>query len=169
MRITVERLRAILLYEPDTGEWYWRVSISNRIKAGMRAGGIKAGGYRQFLISGYTYYSAPLAFLYMTGEWPKDQMDHINRIRDDDRWENLREASWSENMANRKIPAHNTSGYLGVSWDAPSGKWDARVNKIRIGLYEDILEAVAARDAAALELQGAFANLNAKENYLDPR
>lgn len=158
--LTQERLKQVLSYNPESGEWRWLISTNRAIKIGQIAGTVRRDGYRQIMVDGLLHFSGRLAWLYVTGEWPEEQVDHVNRERADDRWVNLREATWSENMANRKMPSHNTSGYIGVSWDGPSGKWDARVNKIRIGLFDDILKAVAARDAAALDMQGAFANLN---------
>ena len=150
LSLTAEKLRTWLLYEPDTGEWYWRVKMSNRIKAGMEAGTIRSDGYRRILINGCHHYSGQLAFLYMTGEWPEDQVDHENRIRSDDRWDNLREANWSQNMANRNMPSHNTSGFTGISWRKASNKWEARVNNVHLGLFDDIDEAISARDFWAL-------------------
>lgn len=99
----------------------------------------------------------------MTGEWPKEQIDHANRDRLDDRWNNLREATWSDNMANRKLQGNNTSGFKGVSWDKVTNKWDVRVNRFHIGYYDSLEEAVAVRDATASNLQGEFAALNSDQ------
>lgn len=160
MDLTQEILRRWLRYDPETGNWTWIKSSSRSIKVGQVAGSLRQDGYRRIFFDGVFYYSARLAFFYMTGEWPKEQMDHINKDRDDDRWVNLREASSSDNNANRKMQSNNTSGYRGVSWDYMAGKWDVRVNRIHIGFFDDIEEAVAARDLHAEEMQGAFANLN---------
>lgn len=158
--ITAERLRQLLRYDPDTGSWTWLVSPSRNIKVGDLAGTTKQDGYRQLRVGGEGYLSARLAVLYMTGQYPVKQVDHANQIRWDDRWANLREATPSDNNSNRRLQGNNTSGYRGVSWDGISGKWDVRVNRIHIGFFDDIEEAVTVRDIHAQKMQGAFAVLN---------
>lgn len=158
--ITLDRLKQILHYDPETGVWTWLIKPSRRLAQGSVAGTIKQDGYRQIIFAGQHYYSAVLAWFYMTGEWPTNLVDHENRNRSDDRWLNLREATYSDNGANRKMQSNNTSGYRGVSWDQVSGKWDVRVNRIHIGFYSDLAEAVSVRDACALSMQGSFATPN---------
>lgn len=158
--LTIEELRRNLLYNPDTGEWTWLISQSNFIQAGRRAGKIVGGGYRQIGFHGHWYYSARLAWFYMTGEWPGEQVDHINRDRVDDRWVNLRQASFGDNQANKKLQSNNTSGYKGVSWDKATGMWEVRVNRVYHGRYENIEDALRVRDETAAELQGEFATRN---------
>ena len=80
------------------------------MKPGDIVGRITSHGRRQIRIASGFYYSSRLAWLYMTGEWPEDQVDHINRIRDDDRWINLRAANQSQNSYNR-------------AWAEESGEW----------------------------------------------
>jgi hypothetical protein len=63
----------------------------------------------------------------MTGAWPIDQIDHINGVRDDNRWSNLRAATNAENAQNMRISARNTSGFIGVSWDSNRRKWAAEI------------------------------------------
>lgn len=161
--LSVELLRKHLHYNPETGEWTWLISQSNVIQAGTHAGCITDRGYLRIRFKGNSYYSARLAWFYMTGEWPKEQIDHANRDRLDDRWNNLREATWSDNMANRKLQGNNTSGFKGVSWDKVTNKWDVRVNRFHIGYYDSLEEAVAVRDATASNLQGEFAALNSDQ------
>jgi hypothetical protein len=158
--LKLEYLQNFLQYDPVTGIWVWKIGPSNAIKSGSRAGKIVGGGYRQIAFCGWLYYSARLAWFYQTGNWPKERIDHINRVRDDDRWVNLREASESDQCANRQIQINNTSGYKGVSWSIAVGKWDVRVNRLHIGYYDNLAEAVAVRDSIAVEFQGDFAVLN---------
>jgi hypothetical protein len=101
--LSQEYLRSILEYMHETGQWYWRIEeISARVHTGDLAGHIHAAtGYRYITINNAKYRSCRLAFLYVLGRWPKDDVDHINRRRDDDRWDNLREANRSENCINR--------------------------------------------------------------------
>lgn len=96
----------------------------------------------------------------MTGEWPAEQVDHINGTPDDNRWDNLREASNAENCRNTRRRQNNTSGTKGVTWDARRGKWNANicVNRryIFLGYFEDIEAAAAAYAAASQKYHGAF-------------
>lgn len=158
--LQIEQLKKVLNYDPDTGVWVWIVGPSNAIKSGSIAGKIVGGGYRQITLLGWHYYAARLAWFYMTGEWPAERVDHVNRIRDDNRWANLRLATESDQCANRQIQSNNTSGYKGVSWSIGNGKWDVRVNRFHVGYYDSLEEAVAIRDSIAIEFQGDFAVLN---------
>ncbi len=68
-----------------------------------------------------------LAWLYMYGEWPVGDIDHINGIRDDNRLINLRSVSRQENLRNRRTGRNNTSGVMGVNWDKSLGKWRSSI------------------------------------------
>lgn len=96
----------------------------------------------------------------MTGEWPKHHVDHANGDRDDNRWVNLREATWSENKWNSKTPRNNTTGVKGVS--RLKGRFRARVmvhgDYKFLGYFDTIEEAANARFAAAEEAHGEFFN-----------
>jgi HNH endonuclease len=97
--LTCERLRELLDYDPSTGKWIWKIRRQG-VWPGRYAGTPVQDGRFQIRIDRIKYYSAPLAWLYMTGEWPPETVDHINRICTDDRWENLRLATRSENATN---------------------------------------------------------------------
>lgn len=113
--ITAQELRRILRYDPLSGKWFWRVKktegkqyrrprLGYQGRVGKETGkSIGSSGYRQMRLQKHTYSTARLAFLYMTGRWPKT-VDHINRIRTDDRWTNLREASSRQQAINRNKP-----------------------------------------------------------------
>lgn len=158
--LILEKLRKNLHYNPLTGEWTWLISQSNAIQAGRKAGAVTDRGYLRVRLHGVGYYSARLAWFYMTGEWPKEQIDHVNRDRLDDRWENLREASFGQNQMNTGLPSNNTSGIKGVSWRGQSQKWEARVSNIYLGLFDTIEQAEAARDAFVVEWHEEFAVTN---------
>lgn len=162
MALTAERLRQVLNYEPETGAFTWLVRTSNRAKVGAVAGAVgKRHGYRLIGVDGTLYRANRLAWLYMTGGWPPEHVDHANGRRDDDRWENLRAAGHSQNLANAKRPRHNTSGLKGVHFHKQSGLWRARICKDRkhnsLGLFQTKEAAHAAYCVAAQKLYGEFA------------
>lgn len=166
LELTQKKLKEYLRYEPDTGDWYWLKSINSRVNEGDAAGTISVHGYRIITFGGIKYRASRLAFLYMTGTWPENEVDHENRCKLDDRWDNLRDVYRSENQLNRDMQINNTSGGRGVHWDTRSGRWAVQVKKDNISFwvgYFDVLEeAIVARDLAATELHGEFAVLNQK-------
>lgn len=163
-----ERLKYLLRYEPETGEWYWVNPLSYNVFEGQSAGTISFHGYRIITIGGVKHRAARLAWLYMTGEWPEEEVDHINRCKLDDRWENLRCVTRSENALNRDMQENNISGARGVHRDSTRRKWVASIKKDGVthflGRFDSFDEAVAARDSAAKDLHQDFAVLNEKES-----
>src|SRR5258708_29459456 len=116
--LTQKTLQEILSYDPETGIWIWiNPPNHNRRLLGKVAGNIAADGYRKIRIDRVLYISSRLAFLYMIGGWPKEEMDHIDRDSSNDRWVNLREATGYENKYNCSLRSDNTTGYKGVSWN----------------------------------------------------
>lgn len=144
MELTVERLRELINYDPKTGIFTWRVSRKGA-KAGNVVGNFDAYGYLRAKVLYKPYVLHRLAWFYVHGTWPKQEIDHINRIKTDNRIANLREANRRENGENRNISKANTSGYKGVYWNKREKKWHAqiRVNRIRIhlGHYKNIEDA----------------------------
>lgn len=126
--LTQEELKKLVHYEPDTGSFTWKVRSAYKVKVGDMAGGVDPhSGYRVIRINGKNYPAHRLAFLYITGSFPKQQVDHINRVRDDNRWVNLREVSPKENQMNRSIGKNNNSEVMGVSWCRTTHKWIASI------------------------------------------
>ena len=160
--ITQNELKELMEYDPETGVFTWKVSPNWAIKAGSVAGNTTHKGYRRITINGKEYRCARLAYFYMTGQWPKNEMDHINREPADDRWENLREFTSTQNNRNRGSFKNNTSGHKGVCWMKQNNKWRAQIwvdNKFKnLGLFNTIEEAVAVRKEAELEHFGEFAH-----------
>ncbi len=160
--LSFDELRSILNYDPETGLWSWRnPKAINKAPIAQSAGTISVHGYRIITYRGRKYRSARLAWLYMTGNWPSEEIDHENRDTTDDRWINLREASRSQNALNRDVQGNNSSGLRGIHFDCERGKWFVQV-KVKginhfIGRYDEVDEAVVARNAAVAELHGAFA------------
>lgn len=153
--LTQDRLKELFEYNPDTG-YFTRTKAVKRCKVGDRVGHLADSGYLMICIDDKDHRAHRLAFLYMTGEWPEDQVDHINRVRDDNRWCNLRCVSNVENNKNSSMQSNNTSGHVGVSWDKSRDKWAAEIRckiqgRKRLGRFATLEEAVAARKAAEVE------------------
>ncbi len=165
------RLKHILNYDPITGTWTWINDPGRKPQLiGKEAGHLAwQDGTRRIMIDRVMYRSSRLAWFYMTKEWPKEEIDHIDRSPSNDRWVNLREASSSENKCNTALSSRNTSGFRGVSWHELSQKWRAQVDRVHLGLFDTKEEAAAARDAFAAKLHGDFVQLNSvqMENYSD--
>lgn len=151
--LTVERLRELLEYNSETGVFTWVVGQCQ----GKRAGSQDQRGYKTVLIDGKRYYIHRLAWLYMTGDWPKKQIDHINRDKSDQRFANLRDVAKSRNMLNSGLRADNRSGFRGVSFHAQRGRWGAQFQHKHLGLYDTPEEAAAAYRQAAQKLHGDLA------------
>jgi len=102
-----------------------------------------------------------ITILRVTGNFPENQVDHINHIRDDNRWSNLRPATKLENQANAKISKRNTTGYKGVSYDKRRNKYRAEIchnhNRIKLGSYTTAPEAHNAYISMAKKLNKEFA------------
>ncbi len=127
--ITQERLKELLHYDPETGIFMRITSpLQRNDLLGKVAGHNTGSGYKRICIDGYKYYCHRLAWLYMTGNWPDQEIDHISGKRDDNSWGNLRDVSRKINAQNFTKPrSDNKSGYLGVSFDKQKKKWVARI------------------------------------------
>ena len=152
MELTQEYLRDVLDYQPETGVFTWKISPNKRIRVGDATGTSLSSGYRRVRVLGTSYRAHRLAWFYVHGEWPPEQIDHINGVRDDNRIKNLRCATYTENQKNKRRGKNNTSGVVGVSWNKQRQKWHVviKVNRqdIFLGLYEDWFESVCARKSA---------------------
>lgn len=159
--ITAERLREVLLYEPDTGHFLWRIARP-KIRVGERAGGVRKKGDRVIEIDGKPYQAGRLAWLFVKGTWPTGHIDHKNRCRDDNRFDNLREATNGQNRANSKTS--NKHGLKGVRYCAWMTKkpWQAQITFDKrpryIGCYATKEEAHEAYCNEAKRLHGEFFN-----------
>jgi hypothetical protein len=161
--LTQAELKAILHYDPKTGIFVWVVSPRFGIKRGAVAGRVCAKGYGQIQISGKKHSSHRLAFLYMVGSIPKE-VDHINRVKDDNRWSNLRPATRQQNQANSSLSRNNKSGYRGVFWNKKDGKWRASIQfegkHKHLGLFASKHEAYKVYVEASLKYFGEFSPVN---------
>lgn len=124
-----EYLKQILSYNPESGEFHWRIN-KGTVKIGDKAGWLSIGegnGYIKIMIDAKEYSTARLAILYMEGRYPK-YVDHINNNRSDDRYSNLRVSSPTENTWNRAKASNNTSGVKGLSYNTTGkGRWACNV------------------------------------------
>lgn len=126
--LTQDYLKSILHYNPDTGIFTWAVSNNQKIKVGDIAGTHESSGYIRIRINGKGYRAHRLAWLYMKGVWPKEQIDHDDRVKHNNSWNNLNQATNQENQKNKNKQKNNTTGVTGVFWHTRDKKWTACIN-----------------------------------------
>ena len=158
--VTLCRLYELLSYDKDTGIFVWRKRIANKL-AGTRAGyEDNIRGYRYINIDRKRYYEHRLAWFYVTGAWPPDEIDHEKGITNDNRFEKLREATSSNNKCNRRVKSSSSSGLKGVTQDKRRGTWEfgVYINGIshRKSGFATAEEAHAAYLEMAQKLHGEF-------------
>ena len=158
--VTQESLRNLLEYSSITGRFTWKVKASTRETIGSNAGSDR-NGYRRIVINKSCYMAHRLAWLYVHGEWPNGEIDHVNRIRNDNRIDNLRIATRSQNQSNIGVLSNNKCGFRGVSWHKASKAWRATIRlddkEEHLGIFPAPELAAIARNARAKELFGEFA------------
>lgn len=161
-RLTQERLKELLWYDPIAGIFVWKVDkrgfvSRSGVSAGEIAGQVTGNGYRYIGIDGDKYKASRLAWLYMTGKWPSADIDHKNKVKTDDRFANLRSASRQENMANRR--GWSKSGFKGVREHKP-GRFSALITvngkQKHLGVFDTPENAHKAYVNAAAKSFGAF-------------
>jgi len=157
-------LRQLLRYEPETGKLFWKkrprwmftsnrgFSVWNaRYSNGEAFTASTTGGYKVGAVN-YTLMKAHrVIWAICNGAWPEGVIDHINGNTSDNRLENIRDVTQSENMKNIKTLVTNTSGFRGVCWQAASGKWMAYIDagkRYHIGLFAEKAHAIDARNRA---------------------
>ncbi len=150
--ITQARLKELLEYNKDTGLFYWKVKKQG-IKQNNVAGHLSnSSGYIELRVDYKLYKAHRLVWLYVFGEFPKNEIDHLNHIRHDNRIDNLRDVSASVNSRNRSIGINNQSGFAGVHLDKQTNKWRAQIrfdNKlISLGRFPELKDAIEARKNA---------------------
>jgi len=126
--IIQDELRQLLSYDPRTGIFHWRVTRGRLARAGDVAG-TPIQGRVHIKVKGRLYYAHRLAFLYMDGALPSDEVDHIDGDPSNNRWGNLRQCSHAENMQNKQVSKANKSGLLGVSKHGNAWQATIRVGK----------------------------------------
>ena len=176
---SIERLRELIEYNPQTGSLKWKyradsefsgkypaerlANFWNKKFAGQECGCDNGSGYIVTRINGMSIKAHRIAFAIFHGRWPGEMVDHINGDKADNRIENLREATRSQNLQNQRR-RRGSSRFKGVTWHSAANKWHAqiRLNKQnhRLGYFEDERKAAEAYDMAAREKFGGFARLN---------
>lgn len=133
--ITQERLKELFDYDPETGNLIWNIDRGSNKMRGKIAGYIHSSGYQHVRTGEGQFRAHRLIWIYHYGKEPKEHIDHINGNRSDNRIENLREATRSENMQNRKKAHKNNSvGLIGVQKSGKKWKAAIRLNTIPIYL-----------------------------------
>ena len=157
--LTASRLRELLRYDPETGLFTWHTR-RGRIAAGSVAGVIGGEGYFVIRVDYRLHLAHRLAWLYMTGEWPQATVDHRDTDRTNNRWTNLRDASYGQNNANSVKP--NRTGLKGIKRHGHRYVAQISVGGINrhLGCFSSPEEAHAAYIAAATQHFGEFARLN---------
>ncbi len=152
-QITQTQLKENFHYDKNTGIFTWKILKALRIKIGDTAGSKTKSGYIEtsLNINGarLRFYMHRLAWLYEYGEFPENQLDHINHDRSDNRISNLREANDQINQMNSSKSKNNKSGTNGVHWNKEKNKWEANISvknkRMHLGYCKDKNEAICAR------------------------
>jgi hypothetical protein len=163
--LPVKLVRAILSYDPNTGILRWKKrkdipAIADR-RVGKIAGSLDKDGYTHVEIYDKRYPGHRIIWAIVTGRWPKKDIDHINGIRTDNRWNNLRLATRQQNLRNMKLRATNKSGFKWVSWCKATNSWKAQIRNgitnLHLGVFKTPEEAHAVARAKAEEFHKEFA------------
>ena len=156
--ITKDQLIDLLEYRD--GKVFWKRTSGNRL-GGSEAGSIYPDGYKRVRINRKSYAVHRVVFLMHHGFLP-EFLDHINNDKIDNRIDNLRPATISQNNHNIKTPKHNTSGIKGVLWDKSMKKWRAQTKlhrkTIYLGCFADIELAELVVVEARKIYHGQYAN-----------
>lgn len=144
---TASALREILDYDSSTGVFRWKAP-RRRVAVGSVAGARDDRGYIRITIDRRGFRAHRLAWLYVYGSWPDEDIDHINGQRSDNRIANLRACSNAENGQNRGLSTNNRSGFTGVSYHQLTRKWQAHIHgegkRHRLGEYDTAEQAAQA-------------------------
>lgn len=125
--LTQKRLKEVLNYCPETGVFTRKIRTSNRVKVGAPAGCTTSQGYVAIRVDRRRYKAHRLAWLYVHGVWPNNDIDHDDRDRSNNRIDNLRDVTHKQNHENTGLRDDNTSGFRGVSSEPRTSKWVARI------------------------------------------
>lgn len=144
--LTHTELKTLLQYDPLTGKWLRLYASRGTSHKGWFSGSPDRRGYLRLELKGKTYKSHRLAWLYMTGDWPSQYIDHINQNKSDNTFSNLRDVSLSINQLNKKkYSLEKTSSFVGVNFKKKLNKWRAcityKYHVYHLGYFNTELEA----------------------------
>ena len=149
--IDQNEVKKLFHYDAESGMLLWRKGNNRNVKPWQEAKASNGHGYYSVKIDGKSYRVHRLIWLYVYGSFPKEDIDHKNRVRNDNRLCNLRSVNRTDNCQNISLPSHNKSGHIGVSWFTAQKKWTVyvKVNKKNkwLGYYKNLDDAIAARKA----------------------
>lgn len=155
-------LKDFMDYNPDTGIFTWKKYRCQTAIAGQQVNCKDQKGYVIFGWKRHYYRAHHVAWWWVTGKMPQGEIDHVNNVRHDNRFINLREASSTQNNHNRLRPITNTRGVKGVNWHKHQGKWVARITvngaRISLGYYHSLEMAEQAMRDAREFYHGEFCN-----------
>ena len=144
-----KELKRVVHYDPMTGVFTRKVTLSDGYPKGTETGCVIGTGYLSIMIHKKSYLAHRLAYLYMTGAFPEHQIDHHDHDRTNNKWGNITAATNQENQRNAGLRSDNKSGVPGVWWNKSAGKWQVYINpgkqQEHHGLYPDFFEAVCKR------------------------
>lgn len=156
----VHLLKEWFCYDPISGALTWRKRRAQSSPAGSKCGSLNNDGYVHVSFFGKMYVAHRLIFKIMTGRDPTDEVDHINRDKADNCWENLREATRYQNIANVEPIAKGKSGLRGVKVSKSGRRWTARISVLgrnrNLGAFDTPQKARDAYIAAQKVLRGEF-------------
>ena len=164
--LTADRLRAVLNYDPETGGFTWRVTGRGIAFLGAPAGTKSDSGsgkiYLKIRVDGRLYFAHRLAWLWLHGEWPTDQIDHRDGNGQNNSEANLRPSNQTQNLGNVGRRSFSKEKYKGIT--KHGAQWLAQIchegNSQYLGLYDDPVSAAKAYDLAAMQKFGSFAKTN---------
>lgn len=155
--LTQSELKSILSYCPESGNFVWLIR-HGRAHPGKIAGSLRKDGYVSIIIARKSHKAHRLAWLYVNGEWPVGRLDHEDNCQSNNRWDNIRLATHSQNMSNRKLNKNNSVGHKGIVVRGSIFKVYINKNGVRRnGSCTSLEEAIATRARWAEELHGEFA------------
>lgn len=144
--LTQAELKQLLIYDPVTGVFTNRVTRNSRSVAGHESGTVMVDGYRLIMVNHRRHLAHRLAWLYVHGQFPDQELDHKDGNRDNNSITNLRPATRKQNMENQKLSERNKSGCRGVSWKSSIGKWVVQVGhkgkQRHLGYFTNLNEAI---------------------------
>tara|TARA_R110000772_G_scaffold67291_1_gene149376 strand:- start:549 stop:1058 length:510 start_codon:yes stop_codon:yes gene_type:complete len=149
-----EILNEHFIYNPINGKLYNRIDRNPIARKGAEAGTMMLQGYRKLSMDSVKYYVHRIIWKMVTGNDPAEELDHVNHSRSDNRMDNLREVTRSENQQNASKRKDNVSGVTGVHWHKANSKWKADIqvegNRLHLGSFTQRWHAIRARKLAEI-------------------